>query len=164
MGKSENNNIRNNDCDHLVKNHDYDNILGMLVILGRQLELSMEESREDFYKIKNFFLDYLSEEACDTEEVARRKEVFMAMQYFDRKCQRISHVSESLGRLADTVNNESWGDLDIDLPKEVHKTCAFFSELQVDELYALIPGDIDQSCQSTDDSDDLKPASGIEFF
>lgn len=147
--------------DHLVTNHDYGNIIGMLAILARQLELSMEESKEDFYKIKDFFLAYLSEEASDTAEVRRRKDAFMAMQYFDRKCQRIGHVAESLQMLAKTVNNETWEELDINLPKEVQKTCAFFSELQVEELYALIPGEVNPN---TINPDEIKPASGIEFF
>ncbi len=115
------------------------NVIGLLRLLSRQLELSMEESFCDVQRIIDFCLN-APESIGEGENEITKHEVISALQYYDRQCQRIANVEECIKRLADNIGHESWLEINIDLAKEIEKTNSFYTQCQVKEMNDLAKG------------------------
>ena len=169
-GAAENSNqscIEVNKDDHIVGDEDYANLIGILRILARQLELSLEEGNTDYHTITDFCLFAGKNSKGKSVEFGRRKkEVIKALQYYDRASQRVVHVSESLKLLASNLMGEDWSHINMDLTQELKKTDSFYNEVQTKQLSDLAKGHcevdsnyIHQNEQRSDRDDD-----NVEFF
>ncbi len=133
--------------------NDLSDLLGLLTILAKQLELSMDDSSADFEKICD--LCSLLLQNNDNQDVnivlntkKTKHQLVIALQFHDRMSQRVSHVSKSLNMIANhlrdidlhLVNNKD-GVLKLDFDNEIKKTLSFFNTSQTAEMCKMISKD-----------------------
>ena len=126
---------------HIVDDKDFTNIIGLLRILSRQLELSIQEGNTEYQIITEFCLEASAAEGVNAKKFEQHKSLAVqALQYYDRSSQRITHVSETLNLLASRLLEEEWKALDMDLNVEVKKTDSFYNAVQTKHFSDLAFG------------------------
>lgn len=125
-------------------------LLGLLTILARQLDMSLDESNIDFEKICALSLPLLQNNSANSGSAVfdgetAKDELVVALQFHDRMSQRISHVSKSLKMIANHLNEINYhldkvtsGKLKLDLQDEIKKTLSFFNTAQAAQMCEMV--------------------------
>ncbi|GEM_PF-5195821 len=161
-------------------------LLGLLTILAKQLDMSLDESNIDFEKICALSSPLLQNNAAnfgsgvfdgETAGETAKDELVVALQFHDRMSQRISHVSKSLKMIANHLNEIDYhldkvtsGKLKLDLEDEIKKTLSFFNTAQAAQMCEMVSKNsawlLDHEIQETSGDQKQKKIieQDIEFF
>ena len=124
---------------------DYKNIVSLLRMFASQLELTVDESREDYRVVYDYCLSSLGAEK-DADKGAEKKDgrsnadLLVALQYRDRCSQRIRHVHKRIVELANHLQCENWSEVSRECELELEYTQSFYSQCQLKEITDLANG------------------------
>lgn len=151
--------------DHVVRDGDFHNVISLLSMLARQLELSSQESNDDYQVITQYCMN-AENISAESLNLPKKTDAIKALQYYDRNYQRVEHVTKSLQALVKNLTDESWRAIDMDLSVEVDKTNSFFSECQTKEMHQLAAGvcELDYNKDSSEGSLSKSANDDLELF